>query len=204
MYDFYRRAKVNEDPLTRVAKQFNVRDFLQYVLDNCKHLVTNAQTNVIANRGGKFPDQDDQNRAALMLHSTAVVGVVDMFEACVLQAEHSLASAFPGLDLSYVRENVTPARASDMEIRSREFASACGEDLHRQLTSLNQLDSELVAFARAESLRRWERIAGRNAKLRKLRRRVLYRNITHTVADQNLRVQRLCRRAMQLLLPTSS
>jgi hypothetical protein len=199
MYDFYRRAAITDDPLTLEAKCVALPEFLEYLIETRQNLVTNAQTNVVANAGAKIPGNRDLNRALAVLRATAVVGVVENFDFCVLEAEHSLRPLFPALDLSYVRENVTPFRAKDLQSRLDRFRQACGEKLYIKLVELNRFDMELVAAAGAESLRRWRDINRQQMQLRNFRRRVHQRRIVCTVANQFLRLRRLCGRAARLL-----
>jgi hypothetical protein len=199
MFDFYRRAPIHDDPLTIEAKRLDLRDFVEYILATRKHLITNAQTNVIANAGTKIPEREDLSRAVGILRAAAVVGVVEMFDACALQAEHSLRPLFPKLDFSYVRENVTPLRAKNLETRLLGLATACGKDLYGRLLDLNQFDTELVAVAKAESLRRWQEIGMGETQLRRFRRRVGQRRVVHTAMNQYLRLQRFCGRAVRLI-----
>jgi len=199
MYDFYRRAAITDDPLTLEAKCVALPEFLEYLIETRQNLVTNAQTNVVANAGTKIPGNYDLNRALATLRATAVVGVVENFDFCVLEAEHSLRPLFPELDLSYVRENVTPFRAKELQSRLDRFRQACGEKLYTNLVELNRFDMELVAAARAESLRRWRTINRQQMRLRNFRRRVHQRTIIRSVTDQFRRLQRLGKRAAGLL-----
>ena len=199
MYDFYRRAAITDDPLTLEAKCVALPEFLEYLIETRQNLVSNAQTNVVANAGAKIPENCDLNRALAILRATAVVGVVENFDFCVLQAEHSLRPLFPELDLSYVRENVTPFRAKELQSRLDRFRQACGEKLYTKLVELNRFDMELVAAAGAESLRRWRDISRQPMRLRNFRRRVHQRTIIRSVTDQFRRLQRVGKRAAGLL-----
>ncbi len=198
MYDFYRRAEINEDDLTLEAKGLDLPDFLEYLLEKRSNLVTNAQTNLVANAGAKIPDDDDLARALTMLRAAAVVGVVEDFELCVLHAEHVLCPLFPHLDLSYVRENVTPLRAKDLESRLARFREVCGENTYRKLTASNALDMQLVTAAKAELLRRGQEINRQQVRLWSFRRRVQKRRMVHGVSTQFLRFRYWCGRAARL------
>lgn len=195
MFDFYRRVPIHDDPLTIEAKRLDARDFVEYVLATRRHLITNAQTNVIANAGHKIPDQADVYRAADIIRSVAVTGVVEMFDICALQAEHRLRPFFPDLDLSYVRENVTPRRGKDIESRLRAMAEALGDGLYQKLAELNKFDMELVNIARAESVRRWEEQEKAQLGLRNFKRRLNQRRVINLAGQQYTRVRRLCQGA---------
>jgi hypothetical protein len=201
MYDFYRRSRINNDPLTMEAKQFSLPEFLEYVLETRPFLLINSQTNVVANAGTKIPSEDDLSRAVAILRATAVVGVVENYDLCVLLAEHALRPLFPELDLSYVRKNVTPSRAKDLQSRLHQFRSDCGDKLFTKLVESNRLDMDLAAAARSESARRWQEIKTRRGELRKFKIRVHQRRIVRTVVNQLLRLRSLYGRATRRFSP---
>lgn len=150
MYEFYRRTAVNQDPLTLIAKKVPMAQFFEHLLHEFPNMVTNAQLNLVANGGGRIPDQEDARRAASMLKRMTVVGVAEMFDECAVAAEYSLRPFFPHLDLSYRLENVSPGRLNTLQSRLQQFASKCGDGLYRRIEQANQLDAELVDAAASE------------------------------------------------------
>jgi hypothetical protein len=201
MYDFYRRGRVNDDPLTADAKRLKLPEFLEHLVQTRRHLVTNAQTNVVANAGHKIPDASDLERAAVMVREASAVGLVENYDLCALQAETSLRPFFPGIDLSYIRENVTPLRGGELEARLRRFAGECGQELYKTLLELNRLDMELVKIVKAESLHRWQIMDRQQTTMRSFRRRVQQRRIVDAMSHHILKVRRLFGRALHLLSP---
>ena len=144
MYDFFRREPVGGNPLTLEAKRLSLPQFLESLIANRPHLITNAQVNVIANRGGRIPSRVDADRAMLFLKHVSLVGTVDRFELCALSAERSFRPLFPHCDFSYVRINVSPGRSRSLNARLQALALECGPVLYRKIVDLNHFDSGLV------------------------------------------------------------
>jgi hypothetical protein len=197
MYDFYRSAAVNQDPLTREAKRLSVSHFFELLIRTAANLVTNAQLNLLANGGARIPDDQDAQRGLAMIKDFAVVGVAENFDECALTAEYRLHAPFPGLDLSYVPENVTRSRANDLELRLRRFAERCGQTLYRRLVELNRLDSGLVAAAAGESERRYVAAGLGAAQLREFRKRLRGKKILFAIARGRRQLSRLWRGAVR-------
>jgi Sulfotransferase family len=172
MYDFYRSALPTDDPLTQDAKRLNQRAFFELLIERYPHLVTNSQVNYVANQGGKIPDEGDCERACNTVREAAVAGVADQFDICMAVAEHRLRKFYPGLDLSYVSENVTRGRRKGMKERLEEFEKQCGGDVYARLVQLNQLDVRLTEFARSDALSRFEELPSADAYLLEFKQRV--------------------------------
>jgi hypothetical protein len=205
MYDFFRRMQATENPLTVEAKRLTLPAFLELLIQIRPNLVTNAQVNAIVNRGGRFPDQGDADRALRFLRSVAAVGVVEAFDVFALSAEHSLRAVFPGCDFSYVPENISPRRKGDLQSRLRQLANECGQDLYQKIVSLNQYDTNLVEAAAAESLRRSREIAFSSFHVRELQTRVIRQKLLSRITNNQSRLQRLWKRATRIISkPVSS
>jgi hypothetical protein len=205
MYDFFRRMQATENPLTVEAKRLTLPAFLELLIQIRPNLVTNAQVNAIVNRGGRFPDQGDADRALRFLRSVAAVGVVEAFDVFALSAEHSLRAVFPGCDFSYVPENISPRRQGDLQSRLRQLANECGQDLYQKIVSLNQYDTNLVEAAAAESLRRSREIAFSSFHVRELQTRVIRQKLLSRITNNQSRLQRLWKRATRIISkPVSS
>jgi hypothetical protein len=132
-----------------------------------------------------------------MIKDFAVVGVAENFDECALTGEYRLHAPFPGLDLSYVPENVTRNRANDLELRLRGFAERCGEALYRRLVELNRLDTGLVAAAAAESERRYVAAGIGADQLCEFRKRLRRKKIMFAIAKGRRRLSRLWRGAVR-------
>ena len=202
MYDFYRRERIGENPLTTEAKRLRLPQFVEFLLETRPHLIANPQTNLIANGGGTIPTKKDAERAALFVRSVAVTGVVEKYELCALGAEQAFRPIFPDCDFSYVPENVSRGRARDLHTRRQQFRNACGEELYKKIVNLSELDKELTEIAAAESIRRFEKIISRQTCLRSFRRRVACRKIVCGIANRRAQMQRLWNRTKKIISGT--
>lgn len=201
MYAFYKRAAENDDPLTHFAKCMPTQQFFHHVINNFPNLISNPQLNLIANGGGKIPDDSDLPRAKLMLQKIDVVGVVEMFDKCAVTAEYSLRRFFPHFDFSYVPENVTPNRAPGLNARLEDFIALCGGPLYRKLEELNRLDTELIKAAEAELQLRFETMEYHDLHLWEFRRRVKDKMYFYDRTRRQQRRRRIWEKTKRLLWP---
>lgn len=144
------------DPILALSQSASPREFMKRLIEESPHVVSNAQTLLIAN-GGAFtrpPDETDLSRAQETLRLMAVPGLVEMFDESLVAAEHFLGPAFPGLRLHYVAQNVTRPSSAAMDQRLEQLRAIWGADLYTELSRLNRLDLELCRYAATEIQRR--------------------------------------------------
>jgi len=196
MYDFYRRADTNKDPLTHEAKRLGIREFLTFVLETRPNLIINSQLNLVANGGAKIPEPADLTKAATVVKSAHVVGVAERFDTFALLAERYFRPFFPHLNFSYVPENVSPGRSDDLRARLNQFAAVCGQELYDRLWTGTELDRQLVQIAATECLQRAQNNSITEEDLRRFHRRVLVRKGASRIMYQTARIPRLCWRAL--------
>jgi hypothetical protein len=195
MYDFYRRAAVNSDPLTEQAKRLILPAFMEFVIDNMPNVIANAQVNLVSNGGAKIPSPGDLDRATQVIAGMCGIGVVEEMDVFSVVAEDSLYRTFPQLDLSHNRENVSRGRAHQLSSRLRSFSLACGETIYEKLVSLNRLDAKLVELARMAARRRLQEIPSPEAQVRAFRKRVFRSEVTDTIEKACQKVEQLCKLA---------
>jgi hypothetical protein len=100
-----------------------------------------------------------------------VLGVVELFDESVVAAEYFLRPTFPMLHFEYVPQNVSSERSAVAGGSKDRFRSEIGEARYRLLERMNQMDSQLLAFARDELLRRFEMVPERGNRMASLARR---------------------------------
>jgi hypothetical protein len=155
MYTYFRRID-SRDPLCRMARTRNLREFVDGLIDGYPHLIHNAQV-VLLGHGGLFTrpaNEEDLARATQVLLDMAVPGLVEMFDESLLIAEYFLQPAFPGLRLEYVPQNCSGDSARPLIEREPEGPALWGPRLTDQLMRLNQLDLQLYRAAEQEIGRR--------------------------------------------------
>jgi hypothetical protein len=156
IYDFYRRAEINTDPLVEQARRLDLGHFTELLLTRYPHLVNDTQVNLLANAGryARAPSEADLERAASVITQAAVPGVAEIFDLSMSAAKYYLHPVFGRLDLEHGKQNVSPGRAESLEVRLRRMEQACGPGLYDKLLEVNALDLQLLELANKEIQRR--------------------------------------------------
>jgi hypothetical protein len=174
VYTFLRaRGSESEDPILVLARSAGPREFMIRLMEESPHLVSNAQTLLLAN-GGVFTrpmDEMDLAHAKEILRRMALPGLVGIFDESVVAAEHFLGPAFPELRLHYVAQNVTRPSHRNLEHRLEELRVIWGADVYQELQRLNRLDLELCSYAETEIRRRYSLVPHANKRLTEFRTR---------------------------------
>jgi hypothetical protein len=155
LYRYY-RAIDSTDPLCRLARQTDARQFMKRLLDNLPHLAGDVQVTALANAGAftRPATERDLDRALAILDSMAIPGLVEMFDQSLVAAEYFLKPAFPNLRLECVPQNVTRQGSIQPNGNEQELISIWGADIYDHLVRINRLDLELFRRAELEIKRR--------------------------------------------------
>jgi Sulfotransferase family len=158
-YEFYRRSEFGIDSsLSMMAKKLDMPQFFTHLIESYPHLVNNAQVNYL-NGGRKISREPDLKRAVAIIKRSSVVGTTELFDVCMVTAEHILQAHFRPLDFSYVPQNVSPGRARDLGSRLERARTVCGEHLYERLLNLNRLDFALLDIVTDETRRNFEQMS---------------------------------------------
>ena len=169
LYDFYRRTDLGTDPLAAAAKTRDAQEFFQLLTEEYPHHVNNAQVSLLANAGEKLPTDSDLAVAADVISQATVLGLAELFDESAVSAENSLARAFPGVDFSYVRQNVSDGRPTILDDQLARLRKHCGTEIFDRIIKLNQLDLALVQMAQEEVSRRFRLVPDQERRLKTLR-----------------------------------
>jgi hypothetical protein len=162
-----------EDPILVLAQSLSAREFMNKLIDESPHFVSNAQTLLIAT-GGAFTrplDETDLARAKETLRRMAVPGLIEIFDESLVAAEYFLGPAFPGLRLHYAAQNVSRPPTRSMDRRLEELRANWGSTVFEELLRLNHLDLELCLYADSEVRRRFSLVPKAREKLMDFRLR---------------------------------
>jgi hypothetical protein len=172
LYTYFRTTDAADD-LARRARMVEAPAFFDLLLREHPHLINDVQVNVLANGGAytRPPTAQDLRVAVDRVRQISVLGVVELFDESAVTAEYFLRPTFPALHFEYVPRNVSTTRNGAAAAPEDRFRAAIGEARYAQLERMNQLDLQLVAFAREELLRRFEMVPDRGSRLALLRRR---------------------------------
>ena len=170
MYRYFRVAPASGD-LASCAQCRMAPEFFDFLMSEYPQLVNDAQVNYLAN-GGVYtrpPTAQDLRVAIERVRQISIPGIVELFDESAVTAEYFLRPTFPALRFDYVTENVS-TNANDgpaEEVFRREIGVA----RYAQLERMNRLDTQMLAFAREEMLRRFEMVPDRGQRLASLRER---------------------------------
>lgn len=193
VYQFERMQK-SDTPGARMAKELDFREYVAWRLQgSVPGVIRNFQTRYCAGLLGgkkKVLDTGDLESAKATLEATPLVGLVERFDESMVVFEHGLASRFPGLDLSYIRQNARPRSGAHrtglkgwlkrmLQQPSRHNVNAIaqkvldklGKDLANQLNEDNTLDRELYSWAGQLLTHRLAEIRSSHEALKEFRRR---------------------------------
>jgi len=173
MYDFYRRSKVTDDPLTLQAKQKNTGEFMRFLIEKYPHQVNNAQVNFLSGPSWNGTESNLET-AFRVAKRVTVLGVTELFDVGAILAEQSLAPFFGKIDFGYVARNVSSMAPRELNVHLRQFKDACGEETYEKLLHSNALDLALLEFAATEVHRRFEAIPDHEERLKRF---IIWRSI---------------------------
>jgi len=172
MYSYLRKIGAAE-PLSQLAANQNVREFLRYLIDYFPHLASNVQVGQLANSGRftRLVGRDDVQRAAEVVRRMAIPGIVEAFDESLVSAEYVLQPAFPRIRLHYSQKNASQSGAAVNGLDGQPWNEVWGEDVYCDLLRLNELDLELYQAAEDEIQRRFTMVPRAGEKLADLRSR---------------------------------
>jgi hypothetical protein len=172
MFKYLQRSEP-VDEFSSFPKSMNAQTFFGELLEQHPTVVNDVQVNILANRGEytRPPSEPDLRIALDYLRQISVLGVVDLFDESALAAEYFLRPTFPTLQFQYVKQNVDPTGSIGLDVEMEQFRTAVGGSIYGELERMNRLDTELVAAARKEVLRRFEMLPNREARVASFRER---------------------------------
>jgi len=164
MYDYFRAKPFPGYALSDLANRSEPGEFFAELVERGPFYIHDVQVNLLANgEWDRPPGEDDLERAARRIAAASFPGVVDCFEEGLVAAEHALKPVFPTLNCAQPPANVSMGRRAPAK-------EVCSPAVYQRLLELNALDYQLLDRARAEVMRRFERVPDRENRLRKLAR----------------------------------
>lgn len=166
-YDYFRQKPNPEDPMSELANNCALGDFVAGMLAEHSLFVRNNQVNLLACGGDSDePGESDLALAGRRLMSASFLGVVDCFEQSAVAGQDALRRAFPELNCARPPVNVSSGMQGSVASRTEALRAACRPDVYEELLLITQLDRRLVELARAEVLRRYEKVSVRSGRLK--------------------------------------
>jgi hypothetical protein len=160
-YDYFRGEPDPADPLSDLANNFSMEEYLVRLIEHYPHHVKNTQVRLLANRGVRDgpPGDRDLDQAIATMRKISFLGVVDCFNESMIAGVDIIGSSFPRFDYIHRPANITHGMTGTLPERLKALRRICGSRLHEELVRLNALDRELVRHARAEVIGRFKMVA---------------------------------------------
>jgi hypothetical protein len=164
-FSIYSFNKRRTDKVTE-AKDATLTEYVKWALGK-KYFtpLKNFQTIFLSGKNNRTPaTPGDLPVAKKRLKDWPIVGVVERVDESLVLAEEMLRPHFENIDMSYIKQNVTPGRKDDLAGRMEGGKAELGE-LFDELVERNSLDFELHSFANQELDRRLKGIENLEKKL---------------------------------------
>jgi hypothetical protein len=162
MYSYFREKPFPGYALSNLANRTEPGQFFAELVERAPFYINNVQVNLVANgEWDHAPGKDDLDRATSRIVASSFPGVIDCFQESLVAAEYALKPVFPTLNCAQPPANVSMGRRAP----AKEF---CGPAVFERLLELNALDYELLERARAEVMRRFQRVPRNAERLRAL------------------------------------
>jgi hypothetical protein len=142
-----------------------------YLKDGTPASIRNIHTLRFAGRDNGCPvSDDDLARAVATVSLCQTIGVVEFFDESMVLFEEILQPVFPGLDLSYIKQNENqPPQSVDERIKS--LKEQLGGDLYEMLVEKNAMDMKLYEIVKLRFHERIGAMSGFSLKLKLFRDR---------------------------------
>jgi len=171
---YYFKKKQTDDSIGSVsARSMNLSNFIEWNLSKEKYLpMKNFQVFFLSRQDNSSEiNLDDLVIAKNRLKDCKIIGVVERLDESLVVAEEGLRSYFEKIDLSYIKQNVSPERFGNLEERLEQGRSDIENKLMDELIQKNKIDSLLHEFANKELDLRIKNINGFESKLEDFKNR---------------------------------
>ncbi len=151
----FERQQVAETPGARAAKELSFPDYVEWRMrPEVMPVVRNYQARYLAGIHTLLPEGASLSRVFLdaipVVEREPLVGLVERYDETMVLFEETLAEAFPGIDLAYIPQNVSPAgesAAGDEESVVEQVLDNLGK-LQKTVIDANSYDLALYGIAR--------------------------------------------------------
>lgn len=143
VYSYLKR--IDSDYIFAVkAKTLNIKEFFEWYFQMKNLVMRNFQVVYLTKQNFlDVADMKDYYFALEILKTIPIVGVVERMDESLVVAENTLSSYFENIDLSYIKQNVSPDRFGSLEERICFEKERIGDNLAEHLTESNRLDIAL-------------------------------------------------------------
>jgi len=152
IYSFQRNRTDADRPGIRKAKELDLNGYIKWNLEMKKFMpMKNFQVIFLSDKPVETKVNDlDYNLALKRMKNCSVLGVVDRFDESLVVAEEVLRPYFPGIDLSYVKQNVSKDRSGNLEEKIEAGKKLVENETMDMLMEENDFDLQLYSKANEE------------------------------------------------------
>jgi hypothetical protein len=148
IYDFERQQDAQTAGAVK-AKELDMPAFVAWRLERARTVRDHALSDFQAYRlAFGTPDGSMLERALATLEVLPFVGLVEDYESSLARLQGLLADYFPSIHLKVQHANVTASRADSLDERLEDLRQRVGDELYRELESMNQVDMRVWERAR--------------------------------------------------------
>ncbi len=166
-YDYLRQRPNPADPMSELANNSSLGDFVAGMIAEHSLFVRNNQVNLLACGGDSdAPNERDFDLAVRRMMAASFLGVVDCFEQSAIAGEGALRCVFPELDCVRPAVNVSGGMQGSVASRTEALRAACRSEVYEELLRITELDRRLMDLARAEVLRRYASVRAGSGRLK--------------------------------------
>jgi hypothetical protein len=149
VYDFERRQE-SDTPGAQAAKSLCFTDYIRWrmrpeIAPTVRNFHCSFCTGDFDSRIGETHYLD----SVALLTEMPMIIIVERYDESMLLLERHLRQYFPGIDLSYLRQNETPGRTGDLGERVEAVIRELGPELGREFQEQNHWDMKLYNDALA-------------------------------------------------------
>ena len=174
VYAFEKKQKANTKGAIK-AKEMPFAEFIRwYMQPGSPATVRDFQVRRCSGktRAGKPLEPTDYQEALKTLGNSPLVGIVEAYDESMIVFEDVLRNYFPGMDLSYKKQNVGKRQSETLEQRVAGIEAALGDDLVNLVMENNQYDFMLYEAAKKMLHSRMSEIADFDARLKDFHNRI--------------------------------
>ena len=149
VYEFERRQE-SDTPGAIQAKKLSLADYIRWRMQpDVRPTIRNFHCSFCTNHFDSEIGEQQYLDSVALLTRTPLLIIVERYNESMLLLEHHLEQYFPQIDLSYIRQNVTPGREGSVQQRIEALYDELGPELTVEFREKNHWDVKLYEDAQA-------------------------------------------------------
>lgn len=154
VYNFERKHAEGTTPGVDQARKLNLRDYILWrMTPQAGATIRNfhvRRTLPPRKVGHEAISEQDMDASKQFVASVEMLGLVERFDESMVLFEESLKGDFPGIDLSYISQNIGQNVEESRQARIERLRVEIGEDVFQLLLEKNRADIGLYEWAEKE------------------------------------------------------